>query len=473
MQKAHNAAKNDFWHNRPDTSSPITETELNRIETNIDTIDDRVVTFDVTKANQSDLLTCVSGISLNTTTGILTITLKNGTTSTLDTGLAKLAINFDYDDDPTSAHYQQIILEMKDGTYKYIDLSALITQYEFVNTSTIVWTIESDGKIKANVPNGSITSEKLQPNYLADITTQANRATGAVTSTEANRLEAEGWAKGTQNGTEVGSDSPYYHNNAKYYKEAARQITGNKVDTFNGRDGMVVPQDGDYDISQIAPTSGASEGQVPMVQNVGTEQNPDYKLRLGTVSTDPMNYFAICYSSISDYVKTITIPGYKGYSPGQIFIIEFQQGMTSNNPSTFLNVNNLGNIQIDMYVPGAYINVPRNSIGRMDYVCLKLREYGSSFKFDILWHKTPGYNDRFVKKSAALAVGTTSCSFAKCSDNSSYGDMIVKVYSDHPNIKVKSITISGETLTVTFKEPLKQETNIVLLIKPYINAITV
>lgn len=269
MQKAHNAAKNDFWHNRPDTSSPITETELNRIETNIDTIDDRVVTFDVTKANQSDLLTCVSGISLNTTTGILTITLKNGTTSTLDTGLAKLAINFDYDDDPTSAHYQQIILEMKDGTYKYIDLSALITQYEFVNTSTIIWTIESDGKIKANVPNGSITAEKLQPNYLADITTQANRATGAVTSTEANRLEAEGWTKGTQNGNPVSSDSPYYENNAKYYKEGARAIVGNKVDTFNGRSGMVLPTDGDYNISQISPLNGSEEGQVPVVDENG------------------------------------------------------------------------------------------------------------------------------------------------------------------------------------------------------------
>lgn len=37
-------------------------------------------------------------------------------------------------------------------------------------------------------------------------------------------LRAEGWADGTQNGTPVTSDSPYYENNAKYYKEQAEAV---------------------------------------------------------------------------------------------------------------------------------------------------------------------------------------------------------------------------------------------------------
>lgn len=37
-------------------------------------------------------------------------------------------------------------------------------------------------------------------------------------------LRAEGWADGTQNGTPVTSESPYYENNAKYYKEAAEDV---------------------------------------------------------------------------------------------------------------------------------------------------------------------------------------------------------------------------------------------------------
>lgn len=37
-------------------------------------------------------------------------------------------------------------------------------------------------------------------------------------------LRSEGWADGTQYGTPVTSDSPYYENNAKYYKEAAEDV---------------------------------------------------------------------------------------------------------------------------------------------------------------------------------------------------------------------------------------------------------
>ena len=41
-----------------------------------------------------------------------------------------------------------------------------------------------------------------------------------IDNAEANALKAEGWANGTQGGTPVSSDSPYYHNNAKYWADA-------------------------------------------------------------------------------------------------------------------------------------------------------------------------------------------------------------------------------------------------------------
>lgn len=207
------------WENYPSTDTPLNETNLNHMDLAVDTIDDRVITLDTTKADEADLLTCVASISFNSTTGIMTITLKNGTQGTIDTGLSKLAINFDYDDDPTSPHYQQIILEMKDGTYKYIDLSALITQYEFTNSSTIAWTIGNDGTVSASVVDGSITADKLQPNYLADIILQVGYAQTAATNANADSLEAEGFAVGEQNGVPVTSGSPYFENNAKYYAQ--------------------------------------------------------------------------------------------------------------------------------------------------------------------------------------------------------------------------------------------------------------
>ena len=54
----------------------------------------------------------------------------------------------------------------------------------------------------------------------------AATATGASTSASADALKAEGLAVGQQNGVDVGSSSPYYHKNAKYYAEQAGQGAG-------------------------------------------------------------------------------------------------------------------------------------------------------------------------------------------------------------------------------------------------------
>lgn len=49
----------------------------------------------------------------------------------------------------------------------------------------------------------------------------------------ASALESEGWADGTQGGTPVTSDSPYYENNAKYWKEQAEVVVTGKEDASN------------------------------------------------------------------------------------------------------------------------------------------------------------------------------------------------------------------------------------------------
>ncbi len=216
-----------IWENYPSTDTPLNETNLNHMDLAVDTIDDRVITLDTTKANESDLLTCVASISFNSTTGIMTIALKNGTTGTIDTGLSKLAINFDYDDDPTSPHYQQIVLEMKDGTYKYIDLSALITQYEFSNTSTIAFTVGTGGVISASVIDGSITADKLQPNYLADIILQVGYAQAAATNAGNSATLSESYAVGGT-GTRAGEDT----DNAKYYKDEAADLVADLLANY-------------------------------------------------------------------------------------------------------------------------------------------------------------------------------------------------------------------------------------------------
>lgn len=230
------------WVN--DQTPAINDTNLNYMDGCIDTIDDRVITLDTTKAEQSNLLLAFKDVSLNSSTGVITFTLFNDTTKTIDTLLEKIAVNFDYDDDPTSAHYQNLIIELEDGTYKYIDMSALITQYEFTNSSTIAFTVGNDGSVSASVIDGSITGAKLQPNYLADVTAQASVASAAASASNANQLLSEGYANGTQGGVPVSTSSPYYHNNAKYWKEQAQAIAGS---TLSGLSDVSItdPQDGE------------------------------------------------------------------------------------------------------------------------------------------------------------------------------------------------------------------------------------
>jgi len=57
----------------------------------------------------------------------------------------------------------------------------------------------------------------------------ADEAEASATSANVDALKSEGHALGTQNGTPVSSDSPYYHNNAKYWADEARQSSAGGV----------------------------------------------------------------------------------------------------------------------------------------------------------------------------------------------------------------------------------------------------
>lgn len=199
MNKAYNRIN---WENYPSDATPLNEANLNKLDSATDTIDDRVITLDTTKATKTEVATLVADVTFEESTGIITITKKNGSVITIDTQMEKIAVNFTYD--PTT---EQIILTLIDGTKQYIDLSALITQYEFLDTDTVAFIIGTDGKVSAIVKEGSIEEKHLEPNYLAKIKVESARAeTSAAIAKEcadkaevsADRAEqaaeAAGWA---------------------------------------------------------------------------------------------------------------------------------------------------------------------------------------------------------------------------------------------------------------------------------------
>mgnify|MGYP000837763860 FL=1 len=145
-----------------------------------------MITLDLTKLSKIEANGMITGITLNQDTGDITITHYSGASSVLHTLMAQIAINFGYD--PVT---EQLIIYLKDGTEQYIDMSALITQFEFLDSDTIYWTIGEDGKVKADIKKGSITADKLQPDYLADITVQAETAKQQATASAASAAQAK------------------------------------------------------------------------------------------------------------------------------------------------------------------------------------------------------------------------------------------------------------------------------------------
>ena len=193
MNKAHSAIN---WENYPSDETPLNESNLNKMDAAIGVIDDRVITLDTTKATKTEVATLVADVTFEESTGIITITKKNGSKITIDTQMEKIAVNFVYN--PTT---QQIILTLIDGTKQYIDLSALITQYEFLDSDTVAFYIDKDEKVSAIVKEGSIEEKHLEPNYLAKIKVEVAKAESsqqAAAKSEANAKASENAAKASE-----------------------------------------------------------------------------------------------------------------------------------------------------------------------------------------------------------------------------------------------------------------------------------
>ena len=175
-----------LWENEPSVNTPLGERLLNQVNNALNEVDSRVVTFDTTKANQTDLLTALADVSFDENTGIFTFTKKNGSTKTVDTKLEKLAVNFTYD-----AENQRLVLTLQDGTTQYVDMKALITELEFLNSNTVLFTVSTDGKVSANIAKGSITADMLEPNYLANVQLYSSQALSSANSAKNSEEQAK------------------------------------------------------------------------------------------------------------------------------------------------------------------------------------------------------------------------------------------------------------------------------------------
>ncbi len=174
------------WENWPSDETPLNEQNLNKVDKATDQLDDRVIHLDTSKFDKSEAQTLIKDFSIDRATGVITLTRYNNTQIIIDTLLEKIAVNFDYD-----VETQRLIITLDDNTKKYIDLKALITQFEFDGSDTIDFSVDAAGHVTAIVKEGSIEEKHLRPDYLADIKVERAKAEAARDGAEAAEAHAK------------------------------------------------------------------------------------------------------------------------------------------------------------------------------------------------------------------------------------------------------------------------------------------
>lgn len=226
------------WLNKSESlTTPLGKTNLNKMDKAINLIDDEVVSMsakvdeiDTTKVSADQLNNMVTDVGFNDKNGVISITKHNGTVLNIDTAMEKIAVNFEY-----NAQTQQLILTLENGEKQYIDMSALITQYEFKVTDTIAFSIDSSGKVSASIKSGSITKAMLSSEVMSAITLSESNAAASAQAATQSATNADMDAKLSQSysvgksGIRDGEDTDnakYYSEQAKKYADEAQEIAG-------------------------------------------------------------------------------------------------------------------------------------------------------------------------------------------------------------------------------------------------------
>jgi len=155
---------------------------------------------------------------------------------------------------------------------------------------------------------------------------KAGEASSSASSANTDALKAEGYAVGQQDGTDVGSGSEYYHNNAKYYSGEA-SASADRAEAYsvnvpyigangnwwvwNTTAGAYVDSGVDASITvDIADITMLEPNETPYVTNTGTDTDPIFHLFIPRGK----GIASITKTSTSGLVDTYTITYSDGYT---------------------------------------------------------------------------------------------------------------------------------------------------------------
>lgn len=215
-----------LWENSPSDRTPLNETNLNKMDLAIDNLDDRVVQMDVTKVNTEIANGLLKSWTLDETTGIITVEKLNGEQIIFDLNIEKIPVSFSLSEDGI------LTMITEDGTPFTANIGAMIPILTFADSDTIAVSVTGTGVNKTysfSIKAGSVTEDKLQPNFLSSIKVQAENAGKSASDSSTYSKDSEAWAVGKRNGVDVPETDETYNNNAKYYMEQAKAASAEEM----------------------------------------------------------------------------------------------------------------------------------------------------------------------------------------------------------------------------------------------------
>lgn len=111
-------------------------------------------------------------------------------------------------------------------------------------------TYNNNSKYYAGQASGSAATASTKA---SEASGSANSASGSANTASNKALVAEGYADGKQNGEDVASGSPYYHNNSKYYSERSENAASSVIEQANTSEAYAVGKRDGVDVGSSDP----------------------------------------------------------------------------------------------------------------------------------------------------------------------------------------------------------------------------
>ena len=205
------------------------------LDTLVTDLSDRYTKTETDELVDSETGFLVADVSIDLTTGAITITKKDGTSQVIDTALEKVPATFEFVEDTAGDKFYLKVTNV-DGTSTQTEVTNLMNQYTFQPGNTVTFTVTKSGTtttVKADILAKSITLAMLADEVTAFINESVSSMSSDRAAVEAAKTEV---LNASQTVTSNAALTVTARDTAVQYSNTAKSYAVGGTGTRNGED---------------------------------------------------------------------------------------------------------------------------------------------------------------------------------------------------------------------------------------------